>query len=102
MPGAVSIAIGTDRYRTTIEAGRHRLVADEPEDAGGTDEGPDPYALLLASLGACTAITLRLYADRKGWALAKVEMELSHQRVHARDCEDCQSEDGMVSVITRR
>jgi putative redox protein len=67
-------------YAQTIEAGGHRLTADEAEAAGGTNTGPAPYALLLASLGACTSITLRMYADRKGWALGVIHVSLQHRK----------------------
>lgn len=67
-------------YAQTIEAGGHRLTADESEAAGGTNTGPAPYALLLASLGACTSITLRMYADRKGWALGVIHVSLRHRK----------------------
>ena len=91
-----------DGLRQEIEAGRHRLVADEPADAGGADAGPDPYALLLAALGACTSMTLRLYARRKGWALDEVIVELEQGKVHARDCANCEQEDARVDGIHRR
>jgi len=68
--------IGKDRYRTEIDVGPHHLVADEPPALGGRAVGPAPYDLLLAGLGACTAITLRMYADRKGWPLESVEVGL--------------------------
>ena len=68
--------IGKDRYRTEIDVGGHALIADEPPALGGGGVGPAPYDLLLASLGACTAITLRMYADRKGWPLESVEVGL--------------------------
>jgi len=68
--------IGKDRYRTEIDVGPHHLVADEPPALGGQAAGPAPYDLLLASLGACTAITLRMYADRKGWPLESAEVGL--------------------------
>ena len=68
--------IGKDRYRTEITVGGHALVADEPPTLGGGAVGPAPYDLLLASLGACTAITLRMYADRKGWPLESVDVAL--------------------------
>jgi putative redox protein len=84
-----------------ITAGNHRLVADEPKEAGGSDEGPDPYSILLAALGACTSMTLQLYARRKGWPLEKVKVRLSHSRIHAEDCEDCQTKEGQVSRIER-
>lgn len=77
----------------------HALVADEPVSAGGTGTGPAPYDYLLVALGSCTAMTLRLYADRKGWALESVTVRLSHGKVYARDCEECETEDGRVDRI---
>lgn len=68
--------IGKDRYRTTIMVGGHAITADEPESMGGQGVGPAPYDLLLASLGACTAITLRMYADHKGWPLESLDIAL--------------------------
>lgn len=76
-------------YRTVLTAGNHELTADEPERAGGKELGPDPYDYLLMSLGSCTVITLRMYADRKGWPVEEIYMELRHFRDHAKDCEDC-------------
>jgi putative redox protein len=76
-----------------IQAGRHSLTSDEPVPSGGTDSGPDPYSLLLAALGACTSMTLRLYADRKQWPLEGITVRLSQQRIHARDCADCETKD---------
>lgn len=89
------------RFSQSISAGTHVLRADEPAAAGGTDLGPDPYALLLGALGACTAMTLRLYADRKQWKLDHVEVLLRHGRVHAADCADCDTKAGMVDLIVR-
>jgi len=80
-------------------AGRHNLTVDEPTDAGGADAGPNPYELLLAALGACTSMTLRLYARRKDWPLEQVEVRLTHSRVHARDCADCEETDGYLDLI---
>lgn len=74
--------IGNDRYRTEIEVGGHAIIADEPASLGGQGVGPAPYDLLLASLGACTAITLRMYADRKGWPMESVEVAL---RLYGKD-----------------
>jgi uncharacterized OsmC-like protein len=85
-----------------VIAGKHRLRADEPQDAGGTDTGPGPYELLLGALGSCVAMTLRLYADRKGWPLEGVEVEVSHDRVYAEDCVDCESKDARIDRITER
>lgn len=85
-----------------IQAGRHVLRADEPVPAGGSDSGPDPYALLLAALGACTSMTLRMYADRKGWPLERVIVRLSQAKIHAQDCADCEETDeARIDRITR-
>jgi uncharacterized OsmC-like protein len=88
--------------RQAITAGKHGLVADEPVEAGGADAGLDPYALLLAALGACTSMTLRLYAQRKGWPLEEVTVELEQAKVHAQDCADCDDEAGRLDRIQRR
>ena len=85
-----------------IIGGAHTLIADEPREAGGSDAGPDPYQLLLASLGACTAMTLQIYARRKEWPLEKVEVRLRHSRVHAEDCEICETKRGSVDRIERQ
>jgi putative redox protein len=84
-----------------IVAGKHKFHADEPADAGGSDAGPDPYSLLLSALGACTAMTLQLYARRKQWPLERVEVSLRNERIHASDCDDCESKDGMITRIER-
>ena len=82
-----------------MTAGRHRLIADEPIGTG-EDAGPDPYALLLSALGACKVITVRMYAERKGWPLETVEVSLDTHKVHARDCEDCESDpEARVDII---
>jgi putative redox protein len=77
------------------------LTADEPEAVGGQDQGPSPYDLLLAALGTCTAMTLRLYADRKQWDLRRVEVRLRHDRIHATDCADCETKEGRIDRIQR-
>ena len=84
-----------------IEAGRHRLTADEPVAAGGTDAGPSPYDLLLAALGACTSMTISMYARRKGWPLEAVTVRLQHARIHAQDCAECETREGMLDRIER-
>jgi putative redox protein len=84
-----------------VLAGRHRLIADEPRSAGGDDRGPTPYDLLLAALGACTSMTLRMYARRKGWPLDGVAVTLRHARVHAEDCEGCEDEGRRIERIER-
>ena len=92
----------TTGLRQEVRAGAHALVADEPVSAGGHDAGPDPYSLLLAALGACTAMTLRMYAARKEWPLDGVDIELTHSREHAADCVGCDDPGAKVDVITRR
>ena len=87
--------------RTEMEAAGHELVADEPESLGGTDTGPTPYDYLLAALGGCTAMTLRMYADRKGWPLESVTVRLSQDRIHATDCEECETDEGRIDRIER-
>ncbi len=89
------------RFATDIAAGRHRLRADEPVSVGGADTGPGPYDLLLAALGACTAMTLRMYADQKKWPLESVHVDLKHDKVHAADCEECDTREGRVDRIER-
>ena len=84
-----------------VSAGRHKLVADEPVAVGGTDEGPGPYEYLLAALGACTAMTLQMYARRKEWPLEKVEVSLRHGRIYAKDCEECETKEGQITRIER-
>ena len=92
---------GGSGLQVDIQVGKHHLLGDEPTHVGGNDTGPDPYGYLLSSLGACTAMTLRLYADRKGWPLEGVELRLRHSRVHARDCEECVSTTGQIDHIDK-
>jgi uncharacterized OsmC-like protein/fermentation-respiration switch protein FrsA (DUF1100 family) len=88
-------------FQQEITAGRHRLLADEPVAAGGLDSGPGPYDLLLAALGACTAMTLRLYAERKKLPLARTRVRLRHSRIYAADCAECETKEGMLDRIER-
>ena|SRR5438105_1826046 len=85
----------------TVRVGEHELIVDEPVASGGLDAGPNPYEMLLAALGTCTAITLRVYAQTKGWPLAGVEVRLSHDRIHAEDCANCETRDGMLDHISK-
>lgn len=89
------------RYTQEITAGPHTLAADEPQDKGGEDTGPDPYGLLLAALGACTSMTVRMYAERKELPLDKVSVRLEHIRIHAEDCADCETTVGKIDHIER-
>jgi putative redox protein len=84
-----------------IVSGKHRWRADEPAPQG-TDTGPSPYELLLAALGACTSMTLRLYAQRKGWDLQHVTVRLQHSRIHADDCLECETKQGYLDRIDRK
>src|SRR3974390_426702 len=88
-------------FQQDITAGTHRFVADEPVAAGGLDSGPGPYDLLLAALGACTSMTLRLYADRKKLPLARTRVRLRHSRIYATDCAECETKEGMLDRIER-
>lgn len=99
--GEVIVRGGPTGLAQEVLAGKHRLAADEPEALGGTDTGPTPYALLLASLGACTSMTLRMYAERKGWPLEGISVRLRHDRVHAKDCADCEADGGFVDEVQR-
>ncbi|NNE69885.1 MAG: OsmC family protein [Rhodothermales bacterium] len=97
----VTVTIGREHYQSQIRARSHEFLADEPEALGGTDTGPTPYELLAGALGSCTAITLRMYADRKEWPLEGVEVAVSHEKIHAKDC-DCETDaTGRIDLIRR-
>jgi uncharacterized OsmC-like protein/alpha-beta hydrolase superfamily lysophospholipase len=89
------------RYQQEVAVGAHRFLADEPVDVGGLGSGPGPYDLVLAGLGACTAMTLRLYAERKALPLERVTVRLSHAKIHAADCEACETKEGKIDRIER-
>lgn len=93
---------GSSGLRQALSLGPHNLVADEPEQAGSNDEGPDPYEFLLAALGACTNMTLRMYANRKRWPLREVRTVLSHAKSYAADCEHCEQPDALIDRIERQ
>jgi uncharacterized OsmC-like protein/pimeloyl-ACP methyl ester carboxylesterase len=84
-----------------VIASAHRFLADEPVKAGGLDSGPGPYDLLLAALGACTSMTVRLYADRKQWPLKRILVRLKHGRIYAKDCAECETKEGLIDHIDR-
>ena len=92
---------GEGKFTQDVLIGRHRLRADEPISLGGNDSGPNPYDLLLAALGSCTAMTLRLYAERKQLRLEKVSVALTHRKVHAADCAECTTREGKIDRIDR-
>lgn len=89
------------KFHQQVTIGPHRLFADEPLSAGGADSGPSPYDLLLAALGACTAMTMRLYADRKALPMDRVTVTLRHGKIYAKDCAECETRDGMLDQIER-
>ncbi len=89
------------KFQQTISAGPHRLLADEPTAAGGEDTGLSPYDFLLAGLGACTSMTMRLYADRKSLPLERVTVTLRHSKIHAQDCAECETREAMLDQIDR-
>ena len=89
------------KFQQTVSVGPHRLLADEPVAAGGEDTGPGPYDYLLAGLGACTSMTMRLYADRKSLPLQRVTVTLNHDKIHAEDCAECETKSGMLDQIDR-
>jgi putative redox protein len=95
----VSVESAAPDFLENIFAGRHLLHADEPVSAGGQDAAPTPYELLLGALGACKVITLRMYAARKRWPLERVRVNLSHAKVHAEDCVNCDSERSLIDSI---
>lgn len=102
MSGSVIVEDGeAGPFAETVRSGAHVLLADEPVASGGNDTGPDPYSYLIAALGACTAMTLRLYARQKKWPLQKVRVELKHDKIYAKDCAECETREGKVDRIER-
>jgi putative redox protein len=101
-PGATEIVVfSREGLQQEIWAGGHTLLGDEPVADGGRDSGPNPYELLLGALGACTSMTLLLYARRKGWELQHVEVRLCHDRIYAEDCAECETRDGRIDRIAK-
>jgi putative redox protein len=88
-------------FAQEIQVGSHRLTADEPIESGGTNRGPSPYDLLLAALGSCTSMTISLYARRKHWPLEEVTVFLSHSKIYAADCAECETREGKIDRIER-
>lgn len=101
--GVVTVAEnGSGKFGQIVTVGRHSLTADEPTSVGGLDRGPAPYDYLLAALGACTSMTLRLYADRKNLPLERTVVHLTHSKIHAQDCTECETQTGKIDRIERR
>src|SRR5262249_35134098 len=98
---AIVTATGEGKLQHSVAIGPHHLLADEPVAAGGGDTGPSPYDLLIAGLGACTAMTLRLYADLKKLPLTGVSVTLRHAKIHAVDCANCETKEGKIDRIDR-
>lgn len=97
----VSVHLDSEEYTSKIISGKHSLIADEPKSVGGKDLGPGPYELLLASLGSCTAMTIKMYAKRKEWDLKEVKVGLSHSKDYTKDCETCESSSSKIDIIER-
>lgn len=91
-----------ETYKITLNAGKHELISDEPENVeGGTDAGPDPYDYLLMGLGSCTLMTVKMYAEHKGWELDDLYLELRHNKEHAEDCQNCKDPKSRIDVIEK-
>ncbi|MEO8519620.1 MAG: bifunctional alpha/beta hydrolase/OsmC family protein, partial [Dermatophilaceae bacterium] len=99
--GVVVAETDRGRYIHTVRASGHTWTVDEPESSGGQDAGPTPYDMLLSGLGACTSMTMRMYADRKGWDMGPTTVRLQHSRIHARDCDTCETTNGRLDHIER-
>ncbi|UCD67938.1 MAG: bifunctional alpha/beta hydrolase/OsmC family protein [Betaproteobacteria bacterium] len=100
--GDVLVAeVGDGNFAQTINVGRHWLRADEPASIGGDDSGPSPYQLLSASLGACTSMTIRMYATRKKWPIGRISVRVHHEKIHAEDCAQCETSVGKVDRMER-
>jgi putative redox protein len=100
-PRIVTVRGNAAGFAQEVSVGPHRLSGDEPASAGGTDTGPTPYDLLLAALGSCTSMTVALYARRKRWPLEAVTVTLRHSKIHAADCESCETKEGKLDHIER-
>ena len=98
--GGVLVESGPSGFANSIRACAHQLLVDEPVNVGGTDTSPNPYEYLLGALGGCTSMTLRMYADRKGWPREDIRVRLTHAKIHAKDCGDCKTKEGPSDRIT--
>ncbi|GGO98465.1 OsmC family protein [Stakelama pacifica] len=101
-PGEVVARSGLDTFATELSTHTHRWVADEPVSVGGSDIGPGPYDLLLAALGSCTVMTMKMVAEREGIPMQSVQIRLRHDRNHAKDCDHCEGPEAKIEAIFRR
>ena len=95
----VTVHGNAKEFAQKVELGSHHLDVDEPVSYGGTDSGASPYDLILAALGACTSMTIGLYARKRGWPLEDITVSLRHSKIHAKDCDDCETKDGRIDRI---
>lgn len=95
----ITVLNSGNKYLTEINSGNHKIISDEPVEFGGEDSGFSPYELLLSALGACKAITMRMFAQRKNYPLERIEIGLTHEKIHAKDCADCESKEGKIDKI---
>jgi uncharacterized OsmC-like protein len=100
--GQVLVTENDHNFSRTVQMQNHRFIADEPVAKGGTDQGPAPFELLLSALGACTSMTVRMYANHKNLPLDNIEVLLSHKRIDASECENCENREGIVDVIDKK
>ena len=100
-PAHVIVHGAASGFAQEIQVGSHKLNADEPASYGGTNTGASPYDLLLAALGSCTSMTIGLYARKRGWPLEDITVSLRHSKIHAKDCDDCETKEGRVDRIWR-
>ena len=101
MDGRAGSGVASVPTWQAVTTGPHQMLADEPVTAGGEDTGPGPYDFVLAGLGACTSMTMRMYADRKSLPLDRVTVTLKHSKIYAKDCEECETREGMLDQIDR-
>jgi putative redox protein len=98
-PGHVIVHGTAAGFAQEVEVGSHEVYADEPVSFGGTDSGPSPYDLLLAALGSCTSMTIGFYARKRRWPLENITVSLRHSKIHAIDCEECETKEGKIDRI---
>lgn len=101
MPRSVVVTSTDAGFRHEVSIGPHLFAGDEPVEVGGGDSGPNPYEFLLAALGTCTGMTVKGYAERHGWPLARVEVRLKHDKVHADDCAECETKARLVDRVEK-